>query len=424
MRLVAGSKSAPRDNVASSDSKAAAPRAGSGPRALASGQAAPRRLLSIGHSYVVRLNRRLAHELSSAGGGRWEVTAAAPAYFHGGSDLRPINFEPNENEPCRVAVLPARMTRFVHVFTYGGGLRSLLREGWDLVHAWEEPYILAGGQIALHTPHDTQLVFRTAQSFNKWYPPPFNWVERRSMNRAAGWICSAQTVYGALKDRKPYDRKPVRQIPLGVDTEVFHPDRSAGCDIRRRLGFESDGPPVIGYLGRFAQQKGIGVLMRALDAVKIPWRAMLVGAGAMEREVRAWAAQYPEQVRVCTDVRHDDVPQYLNAMDMLTAPSLTTPRWREQFGRMTIEAFACGVPMVGSDSGEIPHVIGDAGVVVREGNVDAWTDALSSLLESPTRRTELAQAGLERAATQYAWPIVARQYLKFFEEIVASRTLA
>jgi glycosyltransferase involved in cell wall biosynthesis len=120
-------------------------------------------------------------------------------------------------------------------------------------------------------------------------------------------------------------------------------------------------------------------------------------------------------------VRHAEVPRYLNAMDVLCAPSQTTPRWREQFGRMLVEAFACGVPVIGSDSGEIPHVVGDAGLVIGEANEVGWRAALNELLESPARRAELAARGLERARRRYAWPIVARQYLAFFEELLGSR---
>jgi glycosyltransferase involved in cell wall biosynthesis len=112
------------------------------------------------------------------------------------------------------------------------------------------------------------------------------------------------------------------------------------------------------------------------------------------------------------------VPRYLNAMDVLCAPSCTTPRWREQFGRMLVEAFACGVPVIGSDSGEIPHVLGDAGLVAREGDEAAWGRALAGLLESPARRGELAVRGMERARARFAWPVVARQHLDFFERLV------
>src|SRR5438067_9212048 len=114
-----------------------------------------RKLLSIAHSYAVALNRRLAHELARAGGEQWEVTAVAPSYFHGGRDLRPVWFEAIPDEPLRVEVVPARMTRFVHFFTYGPELGEIVSRGWDLVHAWEEPFIFAGRQIAHLVPQHT-----------------------------------------------------------------------------------------------------------------------------------------------------------------------------------------------------------------------------------------------------------------------------
>jgi glycosyltransferase involved in cell wall biosynthesis len=100
-------------------------------------------------------------------------------------------------------------------------------------------------------------------------------------------------------------------------------------------------------------------------------------------------------------------------MDMLLAPSQTTPHWREQFGRMIVEAFASGVPVIGSDSGEIPFVIGDAGHVVPEGDPTAWAQAILSLLQDPQARHVLAVRGLERVR-QYSCPAVAAQFADFY----------
>ena len=115
---------------------------------------------------------------------------------------------------------------------------------------------------------------------------------------------------------------------------------------------------------------------------------------------------------------HGDVPAHLNAMDLMCAPSQTTARWREQFGRMLIEAMACGVPVVASRSGEIPHVVGDAGLVVDEADVASWTSAIDRLLGDPAARRDLSARGIARAHDKYAWPVVARAHLKFFEELL------
>ena len=127
---------------------------------------------------------------------------------------------------------------------------------------------------------------------------------------------------------------------------------------------------------------------------------------------------HPDRVRIVTGVRHDQVPAYLNAMDLMCAPSQTTRRWREQFGRMLIEAFACGVPVVASDSGEIPNVVGPAGTIVAESDDNAWLTAIGELLENPAQRRRFARFGLERAP-RFSWPVVARQHVDFFDQILS-----
>lgn len=375
-----------------------------------------RRLLSIAHSYVVGMNRRLAHEMARAGAGRWDVTTVAPRFFRGANDLRPVHLSSAGAEPCRLVPADAYLTGTVHAFVYGRRLRRVLGEGWDFVHCWEEPYILAGGQVAWWVPRGAPLVFRTAQSINKNYPPPFNWVERFAMGRAAGWICSGSLVEQTLRTRRGY-HKPMARIPLGVDVERFRPDPAAGRAVLAKLGWGA-GPPVVGYLGRFVPDKGLGVLTRALDELGSDWRAVFVGAGPMEPVLREWAARHGDRVRLCTDVTHDHVPAYLNAMDVLCAPSQTMPNWKEQFGRMVVEALAAGVPFIGSDSGEIPFVVKDTGVIVGEKDTSGWARAIGALLSDEPRRRELAAAGLVRASEEFSWPVVARSHLEFFDRLL------
>jgi len=104
-------------------------------------------------------------------------------------------------------------------------------------------------------------------------------------------------------------------------------------------------------------------------------------------------------------------------MDMLCAPSQTLARWREQFGRMLIEAFACGIPVVASDSGEIPHVVGDAGVIVGERHEAGWVEAITRLAEDEILREELAMRGRRRALALFDWPVVARRHSAFFQQV-------
>jgi glycosyltransferase involved in cell wall biosynthesis len=82
-------------------------------------------------------------------------------------------------------------------------------------------------------------------------------------------------------------------------------------------------------------------------------------------------------------------------MDVLVLPSRTTRDWAEQFGRVLVEALSCGVPVVGSDSGEIPWVVTTTGGghVFPEGNVDELARVLGRLRADPAERTRLAERG-------------------------------
>jgi phosphatidyl-myo-inositol dimannoside synthase len=371
------------------------------------------RILTIGHSYCVAMNRALVREV--ARDGDFEITVAAPSYFHG--DLRPIVLEPEPaGSPLRVVPLNTRLSRFIHVFGYDGpALRTLIREGnFAAVHAWEEPYVFAGYQIAKALQDSpARFCFRTAQSYVKRYPPPFNYFERTVLARAQGWIAGASLVYDAML-RKGFPKDTGRILNLAVDLTEFQPLSPADRD--RVLEELSLQPPVIGFVGRLTRAKGLDVLMQAMEQVggSRPWSLLLLGSGEYQEKVQAWAARNGWSARVRVKlVKHSEVPRYLGSMDLMVAPSQSMKNWREQFGRMIIEAFACGVPVIGSDSGEIPFVIGDAGRVVAEADVAGWAEAIGQLLDSPEKRAELRSRGFARA-TRFSVATIAQQYREYY----------
>ena len=131
----------------------------------------------------------------------------------------------------------------------------------------------------------TPLVYYTFQSLPKRYPPPFCWLEQFAMGRSAGWIAAGQAVQSALGTRRGYTNTPHRVITLGVDVDAYRPDRQAGTAIRRTLGWDEGGSPVVGFLGRFVPEKGLHLLTAALDAQRMPWRALFVGGGKLEGDL-------------------------------------------------------------------------------------------------------------------------------------------
>lgn len=374
-----------------------------------------KRLLTIGHSYVVGLNRALAHEMALAGGDEWAVTVAAPSRYRG--DLRMLSLEPQSSESARVVPIETRVPSMPHLMWYGGGFRALMREGWDVVHCWEEPYVLAAAQIADACGPRTKFIFASFQNIAKSYPFPLSYFENRVLERADAWIAFGHTTHQVQRDRDArYRQKPSTVIGLGVDPRVFRPHPTLRGEARARLGW-SDDIPVVGFAGRFVKPKGIDTMIAALERIAHPWRALFVGAGPERTRIEALARRAPEHVRIVADAKHEDMPAWMNAMDVLCAPSRTTPEWREQFGRMLIEAMACGVPVIGSSSGEIPYVLGDAGVIAREDDVEDWRDAIERVLHSSDMRPELSERGRHRVHEQFTWQHAATSHLRFFSEL-------
>jgi glycosyltransferase involved in cell wall biosynthesis len=268
-------------------------------------------------------------------------------------------------------------------------------------------------------PARAALVVASFQNISKTYPWPLSAFERKTMARANGWIAFGETVHQELSSRPGYAGKPSRVIAPGVDLKRFQPDAPAGQAIRAQIGWPSDAV-VVGYLGRFVEEKGIDTMTESLEGLLREGKchALFVGGGPMESVLRRFAKEFPGRVHVQTGVPHDEVPAWLNAMNILCAPSQSTPKWREQFGRMLIEAMACGLPVIASDSGEMPFVVGDAGLIVPEDDDAGWVDAIERLVADEDTRRMYGQRGIAMTRTRYSWPTIARQHLEFFETVV------
>jgi glycosyltransferase involved in cell wall biosynthesis len=375
------------------------------------------KLLAIGHSYVLAVNRAVLRALAADHG--FTITVGAPQDYAG--DLRPLRCEPEpEGSAMRISPLKVWASGHPHVSWYSpGALRKLLKEdNYAVVSIWEEPYVFGGFQIAMATRRHSRarLCFYTCQNLSKVYPPPFSWFENQTVSQADGWCAAGELVKEALSQRG-YDASRGIVLPLAVDTSLFRP---LPQDERRKqlheLGLE---PPVVGFVGRLVKAKGINVLTETLGRLPAdqPWSALFLGSGPEAENVRSWARERGLGSRVRVQLaRHDEVPRYMGVMDVLALPSQTTPRWKEQFGRVIIEAFASGVPVIASDSGEIPYVVGDAGVIVPEADTAGWTAELTNLLANPNLRAQLAKRGMERAHKFSATSLAAR-YAAFYRSL-------
>lgn len=153
----------------------------------------------------------------------------------------------------------------------------------------------------------------------------------------------------------------------------------------------------IGYCGSLSEEKGILDLLDAFSKVASTTRAQLFLAG--DGPLKATVTSLGASVHYVGRLTPEATASFMNTVDILVVPSRTTPHWKEQFGRVIIEAMACGTVVLGSDSGEIPDVISDRERIFREQDPEDlarvlrhWIDAARQPTFESARTTSLAKA--------------------------------
>ena len=279
----------------------------------------------------------------------------------------------------------------------------------DLLHIDEEPYNLAT-RLAIRQAVKRHIpaLFFTWQNLNRSYPPPFRWWERYNYRHAAHVIAGNHDAARVLHE-KGYTG-PVAIIPqFGVDPALFSPPaRPRTNDVF-----------TIGYAGGFIPAKGVDLLIRACARLPGPWQLNLVGAGAAESDLRTLAAELGVAERVQWSGKRPSIemPNFYRSLDVLVLPSRKQLSWMEQFGRVLIEAMACETPVIGSDSGEIPHVIADAGLIFPENDVAALAQQLTLLQKDSHFRLELGRRGRQRVLAHYTQAQIARDTYHVYQQM-------
>lgn len=362
------------------------------------------RVLIVSKALVSAAYRKKLAALSRAG---VEVTAVVPRVWREGGRNYPLEF--GEDMDYRLIAVDLHWNGHFHLHHYPE-LGRIIREAEpDLVHLDEEPYNLATylGVRACWRRH-VPCVFFSWQNLVRVYPPPFRQIERSVYRNVQGAIAGTKAVAEVLRSKGYGGRMAV--IPqFGVDLDAFFPGEIVERPFR------------IGFLNRLIPAKAP---LQTLDAFAgLPDDCFLefVGDGPLRGEIEAAIVRLGlgDRVRVRTRVPSEEVPALLSSLHALVLPSLTTPSWKEQFGRVLIEAMASGVPVVGSDSGEIPRVVGDAGIITPEGDVAAFAVALRRLHDDGELRRSLAARGRNRAVAQFGNQTIAERSLKFYREVLA-----
>jgi glycosyltransferase involved in cell wall biosynthesis len=371
------------------------------------------RILMLSKALVVGAYQKKAEELAALPG--VELTVAVPPSWRE-PGVSEQSLERRFVRGYRLVVLPICFNGRHHIHFYRALERLVGRVRPHVFHIDEESLNFATYQaMRAGVCHGARCCFYNWATVDRRYPPPFSWFERYTFRHAAHAIAGAQEAADIIR-RHGY-AGPISVLPqFGVDPDLFSPGDGALDAFTNR---QPTSPFVVGYIGRLVPQKGVLDLLDALPLLPANVSMRLIGDGALRSRISARAAELGVSERVDLIPWTNDVPGQLRRLDALVLPSRTTSTWKEQFGRVLPEAMSCGVPVVGSSSGEIPGVIGDAGLIYPEGDVAALAGALRRLAEDPALRGDLSRRGRARVLKHYTQAALARQYYEVYRAMIA-----
>jgi glycosyltransferase involved in cell wall biosynthesis len=276
-----------------------------------------------------------------------------------------------------------------------------------------EPFNAGSFQIARcrqRYASDSKLILHASQHLFKRYPPPFNFIESYCLRQANAILVRNEMARSVLL-RKGY-RGRIELITHGVDTDVFFPEP---C-MDDTLSSVKKEKPIIGFVGSLVKHKGLDLLFHAVR--DIPCKVVLVGDGDQKDILKSLAQTLNIDTSFMSALSHADVAKTMKCFDLFVLPSVTQSNWIEKFGRVLIEAMACGCTVIGSSCGEIPNVIGDSGLVFRENDSDDLRLKIQMAIGDNEKRKKLGEKARERVLKYYSWPNIARSTLDVYLQLL------
>ena len=379
------------------------------------------KILSISHSCVVSEYQKRMREVAKFSD--IELILVVPKHWL--QFNRKVNLEKDSdqnyriisNQPITWCFKRNALRNVTHIYP---GIKGILKSlEPDIIEIWEEPF----SAVTAHTTFwakrvipKSKLIFFSAHNIRKNYPFPFSKFEKHTYKNADYAFLMSDEVAKVLRD-KGYT-KGFRVLPLGIDPDIFC-KKNVSC-LKKELGLMDF---VIGFMGKIVEQKGILDLIEAISQINEKIQVLIIGKGDLRGEVEHLVKLSGRSKRtiIIDTVPHSQVPDHLNCMDLLVIPSITLPHLKEQFGRIIIEGMACEVPVIGSDSGEIPVTIGEAGLIFKEGDVADLKDKIESLIRNRSLRDTLSGKGRKRVLENFSWRVIAKKQHQVYTELMSRR---
>ena len=364
------------------------------------------RIAVISHPNVVPHNQRVYVRLAERG---WDVKLIVPNRWV--DEYTPEGFTPQPDEFFRGTFARVRVARpgvIQRHFYVTRPSRWLERWRPDTVFLEQEPFSVPALQWGVACE---RLGIPWGLQGDENLDRPFPWPARAIRD----WVTPRADYFAA---RSPTAGDMLRRWgAVGRIKVVPHTIPEWPLPPRRR---DADGAFTVGFAGRLVAAKGIDDLLAAVARLDFPFRLLVAGDGPLRERVES-ADIGRGQLELRPGLRSAHMPDVYAEMDLLVLPSRTTPAWAEQFGRVLCEALLCGVPVLGSSSGEIPWVVETlgGGRIFPEGDVGILARMITDLRYDDAARAQLAQRG-RAGVEQHFVPTVAARALDELIRSVAS----
>jgi len=376
-------------------------------------RAVPLRVLSVAHTAVTRAAGRLRYH-PFADDPTLDVDLVVPQRWH--QFGRWYDADPANDPGVMLHQLPIRLPKagpagwYLHHYPDLAALASRLRP--DVIHLWEEPWSVVALQACrLARRLGAALVMEVDQNILKRLPLPFELI-RRHVLRETALVMSRSDDSTEVVQACGYVG-PVTTIGYGVDQAVFYPgERPSSATIE------------LGYVGRLVQEKGVDDVLAAMAMGPTGIKLTIVGEGPHLPALQAHVARagLEERVRFHPWTDPGNVGAFLRGLHALVLPTRLTPAVKEQFGRVIIEAQACGTPVIGAATGAIPSVIGKGGWTVPEHDPAALASLFARLIANPSEMDARGKDGMANVSSRFTYSVVARDLADGWKRAAARPT--
>ena len=363
------------------------------------------KILFVSHSSVLKYHQQKLEILAEKFG--HDITLITPPYWNeGGSSIKV--YTGNGKIKYEIGKTVIFKKRLLHFYMNASDIVKKINP--DIVHIEEEPFAPVCWQFmrAAKKMHK-KAVFFTWENIERRHNPVYTYFDNYCIKKADAAIAGNEDGKQILL--KKGFKGSLEVIPqYGINLEDFPLTAKKNDDKVSNLV----------YIGRLTPEKGLSTLVESLKDIS-GIKLHIAGSGsALFTEILCKQVEslgIKDKVILYPFIDREKIPEFLSKMDILILPSLSTPAWKEQFGRVLIEAFAAKVAVIGSDSGEIPHIIADAGLVFREGDAHDLASKILLLIKNPEFYASYLENGYKRVADNYTNDVISGQIDSLYKKI-------